>query len=109
MCIRDSLYLGEPWDTLFVFFMLAWLGLVGLHTLRVLYVELREWLVRRAVERERQFYVLQDAYEKRKHGESFSRAADDTFPRSTDDGELIDFPVSQDQHEEVKAKYERRS
>ncbi len=33
--------------------MLGWVSLVGLHALRTIYVELREYLVRRAIRQER--------------------------------------------------------
>ncbi len=80
-----------------ILFMIVWAALFGLHALRVFYVELRERLVRRAVEREREFYQLQVAYEKRKHEEP--------LPRLSDDGELIDFPEWSDA--EGKLKRER--
>ena len=70
---------------LIVLLMLGWTVLLGLHTLWVLGVELREYLVRRAVEREREFYMLHGDYEKSKR--------DEAIPRLSDDGELIDFSV----------------
>ncbi len=66
-------------------FMLLWLGVVGLHFLRTIYVELRDWLVHRAVERERRYYVMSSDAEKPK------READVTRLELTDDGELIEF------------------
>lgn len=72
-------------EGLAILFMLGWTGIVGLHTLRTIYVELREYLVKRAIERERRTYVTfsDDETMKRKH--------DDAIPRLSDDGELIDF------------------
>lgn len=87
---------GTTLRGLLVLFMLGWTGVVGLHFLRTVYVELREWLVARAIERERAFYQMRDIYEKRKY--------DEIPPRLMNDGELIDFPDWQDA--EVRAKYE---
>ena len=53
--------------------------------------------VRSAIERERQFYLLQDAYEKRKR--------DEALPRLSEDGELIDFPEERAEERD----YARRS
>jgi hypothetical protein len=63
----------------------------------VFYVELREYLVRRAIERARHLSRDEGAYEKRKH--------DDALPRLElgEDGELVDFPMRED------TNYERRS
>ena len=80
---RDRSF-GEPLATLIVLFILGWFMLGILHTAYVLYVEAREWLVQRAITREREFYVLKESYEKRKR--------DQALPRPSDDGELIDFP-----------------
>lgn len=93
-----SRYVGVPvgWLDSVVLVLMLWGGLVGLHLMRTVYVELREWLVRRAIERERAFYRMRDTYEKRKHSEA--------LPNLTEDGELIDYPDWQDA--EVKAKYE---
>jgi hypothetical protein len=65
-----------------VLFMLFWGALLGLHTLAVLYIEVREWLVRRAIQREREFYVLKNTYEKQKRDDSASRCTKDHFPLS---------------------------
>lgn len=75
---------GTTLNSLLAVFMFLWTGIIGLHFLRTVYVELREWLVRRAIERERQFFQMRDAHEKRKR--------DDALPRLSDDGELFDFP-----------------
>jgi hypothetical protein len=75
---------GTTLNGLLVLFMLGWTAALGLHTPWTIYVELREWLVRRAIDREREFYRMRDTYEKRKHSEALSHL--------TDDGELIDFP-----------------
>ncbi len=93
-------------DGLIVLAMVAWAALVGLHALRTFYVEGREWLVRREITREREFYVLQNAYEKRKRDDSaslpddprFSLPAEDgeypvvRFRQEPEDGVLVDFP-----------------
>ncbi len=57
-------------DDVGILFMVGWLVLFGLHFLRTVYVEMREYLVRRAVERERASFELHDAYEKRKHDQA---------------------------------------
>ncbi len=80
-----SLGLGEPWTTMLILFLLAWLAVIGVQTIRVLYVEMREWLVRYAIERERELYMERGAYEKRKHDQALSRRSDD--------GELVAFPL----------------
>jgi hypothetical protein len=77
--------------------MVMWGMLVGLHFLRTVYVESREWLVRRTIDREMREYVLREAYEKRKRDEATERLSSDGG-----DGELIDFP------DKPKAEYERR-
>ena len=68
-----------------ILFMFGWTAALGLHTLWTIYVELREWLVRRAIDREREFYRMRDSYEKRKYVEA--------LPNLAADGELIDFPM----------------
>ena len=100
-----SLPFSEPWPTLIIVFMLIWLVLVGLHGAGVAYVEVREWMVKRAIEREREFYVLQNAYEKRKHNEPSSRSVDEARRLAADDGELITFPY----HEAEDNQYAQRS
>lgn len=80
---------GTTLNGLIVLSMLAWTGLLGLHFLRTIYVELREWLVRRAVERERQLYLAGYFQEKRKRREA--------PPRLGDDGDLVDFPADEDE------------
>ena len=84
------------------FFMLAWTFILGLHVLRVVYVELRERMVRSAIERERQFYLLRDHHEKQKRSEARERENAASL-RLLDDGELVDYP---DEHK-MKADYER--
>ena len=42
-----------------VLIALLWMGVLGLHFLWTIYVELRDWLVRRAIEHERHFYVAE--------------------------------------------------
>lgn len=81
--------LGEPWATLVILFLCGWFVLGVIHTAAVLYAELRERLVRSAIERERQFYLLRDNYEKQKRSEAW----DDEYSRLriADDGELVDF------------------
>ncbi len=88
--------------------MAIWLLIVGLHGFWVGYVEVRDRAVRSAIERERQFYLLRDHYEKSKRSEEHARSDErervtaDSF-RMTDDGELIDYPDKQ----RVKVDYER--
>lgn len=84
------------------FFMLAWTFVLGLHFLRLLYVELRERMVRSAIERERQFYLLRDHFEKQKRSETRKRE-DAASLRLLDDGELVDYPDER----KVKVDYER--
>lgn len=93
---------GEPWATLILLFMLGWFVLGILHTAAVLYIELRERLVRSAIERERQFYLLRDNYEKQKRAEIRERDFDTSRLGISDDGELIDYPETQ----KVKAGYD---
>ena len=78
--------LSTTFKGLTALFMVAWTGVLGAHTLRTIYVELREYLVRRAIERERRYYVMGDEYGKRKRDEAISRL------EVGDDGELVDFP-----------------
>ena len=87
---------------LIVFAMFVWTVLLVLHVLRTIYNELRERMVRGAIERERQFYLLRDHYEKRKRSEDRERGEAARL-HIADDGELIDYP----QEEKVKADYER--
>jgi hypothetical protein len=104
--VTTSLYLyarvqGVPvgWTNSAVFFMSLWAFIVGLHAFYVIYVELRERLVRKAIERERKYYQMGDAYYgKRKRFEALPPLEDDE-----DDSEdaLVDFP------EEVRRKRER--
>jgi hypothetical protein len=96
---------GEPWATLILFFMLGWFVLVILHTAAVVYVELRERLVRSAIERERQFYLLRDNYEKQKRTEIREHDYGASRLGISDDGELIDYPETQ----KVKAGYHDES
>lgn len=70
-------------------FMVIWAAVVGLHFLYSLYTETRESLVQKAIEREREFYLLRADYEKRKR--------DEALPELADDGELIDFADWQDE------------
>jgi hypothetical protein len=102
-----SRYQGVPvgWTTSAVFFMGLWAFIVGLHTFWVGYVELRDRLVRQAVERERRYYPMGDAYAKPKRREA--------PPRLSDDGDLVDFPdaedrrISDDDMDDAKVKYGR--
>ncbi len=73
------------WVDSAIMVMLLWAGLVGLHVLRTVYVELREYVVRRAVDRERQHYQARDIYEKPKRLEA------------SDDGELIELAAWRDE------------
>lgn len=73
-------------------FMLAWMAALGAHTLRTVYVELRDYLVNRALEREQHYYVMEDGRSKRKRNEARPRLAID------DDGELVDF-LAEDEEE----------
>ena len=63
--------------------MVIWLALFGLHALRTFYVELREYLVRRAIERE---HRLHTDYEKPKRLEL------------GEDGELVEYLDHEDEH-----------
>jgi len=83
---------ASDYDNVAALFVLFWTALLGLHTLAVLYIEAREWLVRRAIQREREFYVLQTTYEKRKRDDSASRNGEASRPLISEDGELIEFP-----------------
>ena len=74
-----------------------WASLIGLHVLRTVYIEVREIAVRRAVVGESKQYQQHEHYEKRKH--------DDALLRLGDDGELIDFPLVD--NEDEKSRYER--
>ncbi len=87
--------------------MLAWLGIVGLHFLRTVYVELRDYLVNRAIERERRYYVTRDEYADDTYYEKRKRDSDAAIPRLelNDDGELVDFDFAADRD---KSKIERR-
>jgi hypothetical protein len=93
------------YGNIIVAFILVWTALVGLHTLAVLYIEVRERLVRQAIEREYQFYMMKNAYEKRKYDDSPSRNVDGSRRRIAEDGELIDLPVTYDDDVDEKAKY----
>ena len=83
-------FIGSQSDVIVVV-MVGWVIAVGLHFLRTVYVELREWLVQRAIQRERQRYAQDDAYEKHKHDESPLLMSDD--------GELTGLPVWNDEDE----------
>jgi hypothetical protein len=96
---------GEPLASWLTLFVLGWFVLGLLHTAYVLYVEVREWLVSRAINREREFYALQNAYEKHKRDDSASRNTDAAHPLTSEDGELIDFPY----HEAEESDYAQRS
>jgi hypothetical protein len=89
------------WTTSAAFFMGLWACLVGLHAFWVIYVELRERLVRKAIERERRYYQIGDSFQKPKR-----RAA---APRLRDDGELVDYPASEadDLEDEVEVRVKR--
>lgn len=73
-------FMGSQADVI-IALMIGWVALVGLHFLRTVYVELREYLVRRAIDQERN--STHAAYEKPKH--------DETQLSLSDDGELADF------------------
>jgi hypothetical protein len=90
--------LGEPLATLVILFMLGWFFLGVIHATAVLYIEMRDRLVRSAIERERQFYLLRDHYEKQKRSRE-----DAARLRRLDDGELVDYPDER----KVKVDYER--
>ena len=94
---------GTTLNGLITISMLGWTIIVVLHIIRVAYIEMRERLVRSAIERERQFYLLRENYEKRKRTEE--RNYDDSLLRISDDGELVDYP-QQNTKEKVKADYE---
>jgi hypothetical protein len=94
--------LGTTLTGLLTVGMLAWTLVLLLHAFRVVYVELRERLVNSAIERERQFYLLRENYEKQKRSEERERA-DSAFVHLSDDGELVDAPDAR----KVKASYER--
>jgi hypothetical protein len=66
-----------------VLMMVAWLNLVGLQALWVLYREIRERLMRWAIEQAQPSY-RRDADDKRKRDQAALMLADD--------GELVDFP-----------------
>lgn len=72
--------------------MIAWTLGLGLHFVRTVYVELREILVRRAIERERGLYLAKDGYEKPKRLDV------------SNDGELVDWSI---EDAEAIAKHER--
>ncbi len=92
--VSNNMGISEaPRSWLFAF-VLAWLGLVVLHTLRVIYVELREFAVKRAVRREIRQYRPDGDYEKPKRLEI------------SDDGELVDWRVESEEAS-VRAKHER--
>ena len=95
------------YGNIIVAFMLVWTALLGLHTLAVLYIEMRERLVRQAIAREREFYVLQATYEKHKRDDSLSRNEEESRPRIREDGELISFP--EDEIEEDEYAQRRRN
>src|SRR5687767_243153 len=57
---------GEPWASIVIVFLFGWFMLGIVHTTYFLYVEIRERLVHSAIERERQFYLLRENYEKQK-------------------------------------------
>ena len=87
-----------------VLIMVAWAALVGLHALRTFYVEGKERLVQWAIKREHQVYGWQPLDEKPKRDESASRPEESRYSLQADDGELVDFPFSQEA--DVKAKSE---
>jgi hypothetical protein len=86
-----SRYQSVPagWIDSAILFLMLWGLLVGLHFLRTVYIEKRDWLVRRAIEHERKAYLLSNTYEKHKR--------DNAFSRLRDDGELIDFPTDENE------------
>lgn len=83
--IFPSRSLGTTLTSLLVLWMVGWTMVLGLHFLRTIYVEMREWLVSRAIARERSAYDLRDsAYAKPKRREE---------ARLSDDGEFVDEPL----------------
>jgi hypothetical protein len=67
----------DGWSQTLLLGMALWASLIGLHVLRTLYVEAREFLVRQAIEREYGRYESPGSYEKPKRLEI------------SDDGELV--------------------
>ncbi len=64
-----------------VLIALIWTGVLGLHFLGMAYIELRDWLVRRAIEHERRAYVA----EKPKRGRvKRFELIDDEFPEAAE-------------------------
>ncbi len=96
---RGVYYFITDYSNTLLNLMLLWTFVLGLHFLYTVYVELRDWLVGRAVERERRYYVMSGDDEKPKRDAAVARL------ELTDDGELIDyeFPDLADQQ-----KIERR-
>jgi hypothetical protein len=100
-------YQGVPvgWGTSATFFMGLWALIVGLHAFWLIYAELRDRLVRQAVERERQLYLAGYFHEKRKRSAASPRLPDEDD--SLEDT-LIDFPADEDEHvAEARVKYGR--
>jgi hypothetical protein len=95
--IMPNAGISSGWRGFFSVLMLVWTPVLGLHILSVLYVELREYLVRRAVGRERELYLMRENDDKRKRDRAVSRL------ELGEDGELVDFPMSED------TNYERRN
>ncbi len=75
-------------------FLTLWFVAVGLHMLWVLYATLRDWLVGRAVEHERRYYVMSSTPDDAEKPKRQAPAAHDTAVSRlelTNDGELIEF------------------
>jgi hypothetical protein len=100
-----SRYQGVPagWIDSVLLFLMFWGLLVGLHFLRTVYVEKRDWLVRRAIEHERKAYLLGNTYDKRKRGETLPRLSDDV---NIEDA-LVDFPADENESIAEKVKHGR--
>jgi hypothetical protein len=92
---RDHAFMGALQVTVGLG-MLIWMTVIGLMAARTVYVEVTEFVVYRAIERERRDYLMRETYEKRKR--------DDASLRLSDDGELIDWNADE---REAKAKHER--
>lgn len=89
-------WIDSGWVSSATIIMLLWGIIVGLHFLRTVYVETREWLVGRAVDREIRDYTLREMHQKRKR--------DDALPYLTDEREQVDFPSEEEAIGDAYAK-----
>ena len=87
---RGVYYFISDYSNTLLNLMLLWTFVLGLHFFFTVYVELREYLVRRAIEQERRYYVMSSSA-RPDDAEKPKRAADVARLELTDDGELIDF------------------